>query len=1048
MIVPQTWWTGGVAPAERPARPPAPADAAGPAVRAGTKRPSAAPKPSAQSASQARTPAALADPTGKPAWAATVEQALARTPPDPPPPADGSWSAGFAAVLAPFTRTAADRVPWDCAPHGAEGTTDAEALRECFTEQVSRLLVRLARRTLVLELNVARERGQLSGDTPQARFRDFVRQTSARRGLSALVAEYPVLARLLAQACDQAAAAWAEVLERLAEDRAELVARIMAGVDPGRLVRMDTGAGDRHRGGRAVAVLTFDSGARVVYKPRPLTVHRHFNDAVSWFDSRLGGLGLRRLTVLARPHHGWVEYAAAAPCEDAADVDRFYRRLGALLALVHALGATDLHFENLIACADQPVLVDLETLFHPDLRRPAGGDPAQAALAASVVRTALLPVFLVGEHGVLDVSGLGGDRDRPLPDEVTGWSEPGTDTMRLVRTVGTFRGADNRPRLRAEETDSTAAPTDAAAHRTGPAADGTDAAADTAADRTDAVLHVDALVAGFRAGYDVIVRHRGELTGPGGLLARFAEDVTRVVLRPTRWYTTLLDESTHPDLLRDARDRDRLLDDMCRDPAGGAPASSALVAAELAELWAGDVPLAAGAPGSTDLTIGPADGRAVTDGGLVAEAGLARAERRIAAMGDTDRFDQEWVIRATLATRRHAGGARAAGAPSGGPAATMPDAERLLAAACGVADRILARAQDDGRRVNWLCLEPLDDRIRTDRIWAVQPQGAGLPHGYCGTALFLAQLADLTGTERYAAVARRALAPLPGLLAALAARPADLPDIGAGFAGLGGIAYALQRLAGLLHDPEVARWAEAAVDLAAAAAGVDPEPGVLDGDAGCLAAMLTVQQATGSATAGATARACADRLAARAPRSLPAGGLGAGAAGVGWALLRFAAAGGGPAYASAGLAALDAAAARCTAPAGTGWCDELQGVALATADSPAAAGVPELARLLDRAVERAAAPTAGNHSLGAGAAGALDLLLVATRAGHADPGVSHPPASALLAALDRFGPRCATPDSVSSPGLLTGLAGIGYELLRLGFGSRVPSVLLLRSPAS
>jgi lantibiotic modifying enzyme len=341
----------------------------------------------------------------------------------------------------------------------------------------------------------------------------------------------------------------------------------------------------------------------------------------------------------------------------------------------------------------------------------------------------------------------------------------------------------------------------------------------------------------------------------------------------------------------------------------------------------------------------------------------------------------------------------------------------------------------------------------TDPIWSVQPQGAGLPHGYCGTALFLAQLADLTGTERYAAVARRALAPLPGLLAALAARPADLPDIGAGFAGLGGIAYALHRLAHLLDDSEVTRWAEAAVDLAAAAAGPDPEPGVLDGDAGCLAAMLAVRQTTGSATAGLTARACADRLAARAPRSLPAGGLGAGAAGVGWALLRFAAAGGGPGYASAGLAALRTAAARCAAaPAGTGWCDELQGLALATADSPAAAGVPELARLLDRAVEHAvehaAAPTAGNHSLGAGAAGALDLLLVATRAGHADPGVSHPPAGALLAALDRFGPRCATPDSVSSPGLLTGLAGIGYELLRLGFGARVPSVLLLQSPAS
>jgi lantibiotic modifying enzyme len=368
----------------------------------------------------------------------------------------------------------------------------------------------------------------------------------------------------------------------------------------------------------------------------------------------------------------------------------------------------------------------------------------------------------------------------------------------------------------------------------------------------------------------------------------------------------------------------------------------------------------------------------------------------------------------------------------------------MLAAACGLADRILARAQDDGRRVNWLCLEPLDDRI-----WAVRPQGAGLPHGYCGTALFLAELAGLTGTERYTSVARRALAPLPGLLTALADRPADLPAIGAGFAGLGGIAYALSRLGGLLDDTEVARWAGAAVDLAAAAAGTHPQPGVLDGDAGCLAAMLAVQRATGSTTAGRTARACADRLAALPPGSLPAGGFGSGAAGIGWALLRFAAAGGGPAYASAGLAALRTAADRsATAPAGTGWCDERSGAALAIADSGAAAQAPELAALLDLVVEGAVAPTGGDHSLCHGEAGALDLLLTAAGAGRAGPGTSLPRATALLAALDRFGPRCGTPDSVSSPGLLNGLAGIGNALLRLGFGARVPSVLLLRTPAS
>jgi type 2 lantibiotic biosynthesis protein LanM len=1030
VIDPQTWWAGGVALAERlPPPPTSPAHAGGPARtwRSDHSSPALLRSRLADTgldedglrALLAEEPAALTGRIGKPGWVTTVEHVLACAPSDPPLPAGSSWSAGFATVLAPFTESAADRLLRAVDRSSLGRLTDPKAVRDCFTDRLSRALVQLARRTLVLELNVARERGQLRGDTPERRFSDFVRQASGRPGLRALVTEYPVLARLLAQCCDQAVAAWTELLERFAGDRTELVDGVLAGADPGRLVQVDTSAGDRHQGGRAVAVLSFEHGARVVFKPRPVTVHGHFNDTVRWLNSRLAGLELRELAVLERPGYGWVEYAAAAPCAGPADLRRFYWRLGALLALVHALGATDMHFENLIAAADQPVLVDLETLFHPDLHRSAGGDPAQAALTASVARTALLPVFLVGEHGALDVSGLGGDRDTPLPDEVTGWSAPGTDTMHLVRTVGMFRGAANRPRLRDTEPEP--------------------AGAADPADQADPAVHVEPLVAGFRAGYDVIASHAAELTGPGGLLTRFSRDVTRAVLRPTRWYASLLDESTHPDVLRDALDREPLFDVLWRDSADGVGSQHAPASAELAELWAGDVPVAACTPRTTDLAVGP-----LRAGGLVTESGLARAERRIAAMGDTDRFDQEWVIRATLATRRRDSRPRATVAPLGVPAATVPDPERMLAAACGLADRILARAQDDGRRVNWLCLEPLDDRI-----WAVRPQGAGLPHGYCGTALFLAELAGLTGTERYTSVARRALAPLPGLLTALADRPADLPAIGAGFAGLGGIAYALSRLGGLLDDTEVARWAGAAVDLAAAAAGTHPQPGVLDGDAGCLAAMLAVQRATGSTTAGRTARACADRLAALPPGSLPAGGFGSGAAGIGWALLRFAAAGGGPAYASAGLAALRTAADRsATAPAGTGWCDERSGAALAIADSGAAAQAPELAALLDLVVEGAVAPTGGDHSLCHGEAGALDLLLTAAGAGRAGPGTSLPRATALLAALDRFGPRCGTPDSVSSPGLLNGLAGIGNALLRLGFGARVPSVLLLRTPAS
>ncbi|MGW0413846.1 hypothetical protein ACWDZX_21585, partial [Streptomyces collinus] len=46
----------------------------------------------------------------------------------------------------------------------------------------------------------------------------------------------------------------------------------------------------------------------------------------------------------------------------------------------------------------------------------------------------------------------------------------------------------------------------------------------------------------------------------------------------------------------------------------------------------------------------------------------------------------------------------------------------------------------------------------------------------------------------------------------------------------------------------------------------------------------------------------------------------------------------------------------------------------------------------------------------------------------------------------RRGPQPAAGGGITTPGLLTGLAGHGLGLLRLGFADLVPSALLLRTP--
>lgn len=52
----------------------------------------------------------------------------------------------------------------------------------------------------------------------------------------------------------------------------------------------------------------------------------------------------------------------------------------------------------------------------------------------------------------------------------------------------------------------------------------------------------------------------------------------------------------------------------------------------------------------------------------------------------------------------------------------------------------------------------------------------------------------------------------------------------------------------------------------------------------------------------------------------------------------------------------------------------------------------------------------------------------------------------LLDSIENAGSVMHTPLNIETPGLMTGLAGIEYELLRLAKPGRVPSVLQLAPP--
>ncbi len=713
-----------------------------------------------------------------------------------------------------------------------------------------------------------------------------------------------------------------------------------------------------------------------------------------------------------------------------------------------------MHYENLIACGDQPVLVDAETLLHGGLPQATtvGHDPAAEALRASVQRTCLLPTLLIGEQGALDISALGRVDSGAYPSACLRWEHAGTDLMRAVRGGADSPAAQNQPLPQG----LAAAPAD----------------------------HRAALLAGFRLGYDALAGHLDELLDAEGPLARWADAPGRLIVRATRLYTTLLEESTHPDLLHDALARDAVFAVLWTESAQD-PARQRLVEYEIADLWRGDVPLFTHRP---DRTAVWTSGGAGVDAVLPVPA-LTAVHAKIAGMGEVDRYDQEWVIAASLAVSAGtagSGGPRSQLLTASAPAVAPPTRGRLLAAACGVADELVARAVHAGGRANWLGLEQV-----VDAHWAVLPMGAGLAQGYTGVALFLAQAGRLVGAERYLDLACAVLRPLPSLLRALALDPElSLAAGPGGLDGIGGIVHGLLRLRELLGDR--AGFAEAAPDdclelalVALAHAVAGPAEGTVEGPAaewssadgvatglaGALAAAVAAWQATGSAQAAELARAVADtlldRVAARSAADATVPGFAEGDAGIGWALRRYAAAHGDvPAVARHAAAAAEllrtALTAARTGTEDASWHSGLSGVVLAAADSSDVRDRDdELDDDLDDdldeelAEELAAAVDAGagrllpeDQSLRRGALGALEALSVlAGRGSRTARTALERRSGELLGAVELLGPRCGTPDQVPTPGLLNGLAGIGYGLLRLACPDDVPSPLL-PSPAA
>jgi type 2 lantibiotic biosynthesis protein LanM len=388
---------------------------------------------------------------------------------------------------------------------------------------------------------------------------EFTRRVT-QSGYLVLFERFPVLARQLGRLVTTWVDATSLFLRRYQEDISEI--RKLAQSERGLLAKTKSGISDRHDHGRQVILLTFDDGAKALYKPKSVAVSEVLISIDQWLRERDSTPGWRIAQVVARDGYGWEEYIEQGPCHSAEEVRSYYRSGGELLCLAYLLNAFDLWRDNLIASGKQPVPIDTECFFHPGrggTETTAQDRHTSAVGKASVLETGLLPLWqLSASHLPADFSGLGTGIVDLSELTTTEWENVNSDNIRPVTKPKAIHPPTNTVRWQDQAQDL----------------------------RT----YHSALTEGFCALYRTIL---GQKAGLVRLIEQFRRAETRFLYRPTQVYGSLLKGARSPQNLTSGLRQSAVFEALYRVPLREnalTPATKQLIDFEVESLLGLDIP--------------------------------------------------------------------------------------------------------------------------------------------------------------------------------------------------------------------------------------------------------------------------------------------------------------------------------------------------------------------------------------------------------------------------------------------------------------------------
>jgi type 2 lantibiotic biosynthesis protein LanM len=863
--------------------------------------------------------------------------------------------------------------------------------------------------------------------------------------------EYSFLARLVAVTIDLWIEASREFIERLSKDWAIIEDQFSPNVHLRQVVGLEAGLSDPHNGKRSVFIVRFDSGLKLVYKPKTVLLDNELQNFLGWLNTPHDSPVFKTLKFIVRENYGWVEFAEHLPCEDAQAAERFYSRIGSLLCIVYLLNGADCHLENILACGEYPILIDAETLILPQAynysdEENSAFSQANQQLISSVLYSGLLPSWKQGNEGhIYNIGGLSNQTTEHQTVALTTWININTDDMELgVKEI--HSSPPTGAPWRIENGTKTFIP---------------------------AGEYITEILDGFKMMYETLLSVREQLLANEGQLSPFYSLPIRFIFRPTETYGLLLEHMFHAKYLRSGIDWSIELEAL------GLPLLFTkeknlfwpIIAAEQNAINQLDVPFFTASTNSPHLKL--PNGEVINN--AFVETAREALDAKVNKLNTKDLHLQLELIQSSFDAFN---AVEADTAPS---SVTLPidkvddiglTRKALEEQAIRIGEELRHHALwgSDGS-ATWVHI----GYVLEGRHYELGQMDYGLYSGLSGTALFLAALEKATGiVARDLALA--ALQPIHNNLhkPELAQRFTKQMGIG-GLAGVGSLIYAFTRISGLLGVPTLLEDAVLLSKLITAeSVTASAQHCIASGTAGALLSLLALYTCHPEKSILANAIACGERLLA-VRTDTPSGyrawlalegsaltGFSHGAAGISYALLKLYQVTQNTQFLNAAIEGIHYEQALFDSNLNNwpdlrdtkssfmvSWCHGAPGIGLGRMAGLEIYDTPQVRQDIDAALK-----TTSQYALGevdhicCGTLGRLETLLTAGKVLNR-PEMEH---AALQGAIwvvhkaqqnNGFKLFSNLPTRVYVPNFFQGTAGIGYQLLRMLYPVIIPSILIL-----